>query len=366
MRVLIITNHMEGTDGWSRYSLDLANELERRHVEIVCVVSRKSRAGLSERVCLAGPMEYLCNMAMSRLDAQKMQSVINEFRPDAIHVVVEPYLSLLPFIEVPDKTRIVATMHGTYAYIPGIFRNPIKKAVSALMYLRSTKKVDKFIIVSDYTKNKIVQKPLSRIAGVLGKMVVIKNAIDFDSIKPADLLARVDGRKHVLFVGAIKPRKGIANLIRAFHLYNEKYNRKAVLDIVGSGDMSNLVTNGDVRIHGRVKADELDRLYSATDAFALLAVPNKHTFEGFGLVYLEANARGVPTLGSRDSGASDAIVHGKTGYLADDPYDIDECAWYLHKILDEKAIMPGDCIEWAKAHDVKLAVDKIISQYQII
>ncbi|MDE1966814.1 MAG: glycosyltransferase family 4 protein [Patescibacteria group bacterium] len=347
MRVLLITNHLDGTDGWSRYGLDLYNELKRRGLEVDCE-------------CFDDPMSYLCDASASKAAALRLQSAVDRFKPDIVHIVVEPLQSLLPFIELPDKVRVVATIHGTYSFTPALFRDPMKKIMASLTYWKVAKEIDRFISVSSYTKEKLHEHWLAKLSGAYGKTVVVDNAIDLSAIRSNDR----SHQKRILFVGAIKPRKGIGNLLKAFDLYARKYGPDAALDIVGSGDTSSIPIGPSIKVHGRVSDEALDRLYSTAGVFVLLAIPDRKTFEGFGLVYLEANARGVPTIGSRDSGARDAIVHGKTGYLVDDPNDPEECARYLQMILDEKAIDPDDCREWAQQHDIKIAAEKIIRLYQ--
>lgn len=68
---------------------------------------------------------------------------------------------------------------------------------------------------------------------------------------------------------------------------------------------------------GRVSNELLSRLYRRCYAFTM---PSRQ--EGFGLVYLEAMNHGKACLGCREDGAEDVIVHGETGLLIDDPFDI--------------------------------------------
>ncbi len=74
-----------------------------------------------------------------------------------------------------------------------------------------------------------------------------------------------------------------------------------------------------VRFCGKVSADELQALYGAADLFVLTSsiVPGSH--EGFGIVYLEAAASGVPSLAARLAGAVDAVEEHVSGYFVDEP-----------------------------------------------
>jgi glycosyltransferase involved in cell wall biosynthesis len=56
--------------------------------------------------------------------------------------------------------------------------------------------------------------------------------------------------------------------------------------------------------------------------------------EGFGLVLIEAAATGIPTIGSRIYGISDAVVEAETGLLFK-PGDVDELAEKIAVLIEE-------------------------------
>jgi glycosyltransferase involved in cell wall biosynthesis len=94
----------------------------------------------------------------------------------------------------------------------------------------------------------------------------------------------------------------------------------AVLAIAGDGPLRadlELRAKGmtSVRLLGPLSPNRIDDLYAAAD---VLALPS---FEGFGLVYLEAAFHGVPGIGLDTGGSLDAIIPGETGLLVppDDP-----------------------------------------------
>jgi phosphatidylinositol alpha-1,6-mannosyltransferase len=57
------------------------------------------------------------------------------------------------------------------------------------------------------------------------------------------------------------------------------------------------------------------RLYRWADLFVLPVKSSPVDVEGFGIVYLEANASGVPVLCSAAGGAVDAVVDDRTGII---------------------------------------------------
>jgi len=67
-----------------------------------------------------------------------------------------------------------------------------------------------------------------------------------------------------------------------------------------------------VRFAGRLPDDELAATLRESHA---IAVPSR--YEGFGIVYLEGMAFGLPAIASRAGGASDVVTDGETGHLVD-------------------------------------------------
>src|SRR5262249_6564884 len=75
---------------------------------------------------------------------------------------------------------------------------------------------------------------------------------------------------------------------------------------------------GLVSFAGSVADDELVEHYALGDVFVMpnRKLPNGDT-EGFGLVFLEANACGLPVIAGSDGGSRDAVQHGVNGLLVD-------------------------------------------------
>jgi phosphatidyl-myo-inositol dimannoside synthase len=132
--------------------------------------------------------------------------------------------------------------------------------------------------------------------------------------------------------------KGVDRVIEAFPQVLEKLPT-AVLRIVGEGSdrprlealARRLGVDERVRFLGAVDDAALKRLYASSD---LLALPSIQ--EGFGLVYLEAMAHGLPSVVAAGTAGSEVVEHGLTG-LAVDPDDLRELAdAMVHLLTDQE------------------------------
>jgi phosphatidylinositol alpha-1,6-mannosyltransferase len=89
------------------------------------------------------------------------------------------------------------------------------------------------------------------------------------------------------------------------------------------------------------------------------------TFEGFGIVYIEAAGYGIPCIGTNDSGAAEAIEEGVSGYKCD-PTNGDDIVAAMENILMEHTINRSACRQWAEKHTATTMVSAIESLYQTL
>ncbi|HYL80030.1 MAG TPA: glycosyltransferase family 4 protein [Candidatus Acidoferrum sp.] len=135
----------------------------------------------------------------------------------------------------------------------------------------------------------------------------------------------LQGQRVLLSVGRLQRRKGQDLVIQALPGLLADMPDLCYL-IVGTGEEDSrlrsladeLGVGSHVRFAGAVPDRELPDFYRACDVFVL---PNREEanqdIEGFGIVFLEANACGKPVVGGRSGGTSDAVVDGLTGLLVD-------------------------------------------------
>lgn len=89
---------------------------------------------------------------------------------------------------------------------------------------------------------------------------------------------------------------------------------------------------------GRVPDVDLAALYGCADVFAMLCRDRWGGVEaeGFGIVFLEAAACGLPVVAGRSGGSHEAVADGKTGYVVD-PRNLDDITSALERLVTDRA-----------------------------
>lgn len=157
--------------------------------------------------------------------------------------------------------------------------------------------------------------------------------LPYGTTVPAELPDRPppQGPLRVLFVGAVGIRKGVPWLLQAA----EALRGKVALDLAGpvEAGMDSILAETStrtVRFLGPRNRIELDGLYAAADVVCLPSLE-----EGFGLVLLEAMARGTPIVASDVSGGSELVEDGDTGMLVP-PADTEALTSALQILADDR------------------------------
>ncbi|MFN0029358.1 MAG: glycosyltransferase family 4 protein [Acidimicrobiales bacterium] len=190
-----------------------------------------------------------------------------------------------------------------------------------------------------------------RCAGVPLPIVVVPPGVDTDRFGPLDPNRRGEVRKRygldeddvvVASVSRLVPRKGMDVLIAAAAELRFRHPGVRML-IGGKGRDENrlrraiLATGAPVELVGFIPDDELSDFYGAADVFAMLCRSRWMGLEqeGFGIVFAEAAACGVPALCGRSGGAHEAVQDQVTGLVVDRPSSVREVTGALDRLLSE-------------------------------
>jgi phosphatidylinositol alpha-1,6-mannosyltransferase len=177
--------------------------------------------------------------------------------------------------------------------------------------------------------------------------VVVPPGVDTDRFRPVAEPARAATRARygldparplVLGLSRLVPRKG-------FDVVIDAVGRLAgvQLAIAGSGrDRARLERRArgrrDVHFLGRVPDADLAALYASSDVFAMCCRARWGGLEaeGFGIVFLEAAACGVPSVAGRSGGSHEAVVDSETGFVVA-PRDVAAVADAIARLCGDPA-----------------------------
>ena len=181
---------------------------------------------------------------------------------------------------------------------------------------------------------------------------LVPPGVDTGRFKPLTAAERVEARRRlglrveaptVVSVSRLVPRKGMDTLVRAAARLSAGREDLQVV-IAGRGrDRRRLTrlaarTGAPVRLAGRLRDADLAALYGCADVFAMLCRTRWGGLEqeGFGIVFLEAAAVGVPQVAGRSGGAHEAVADGETGVVLD-PATPQSAAEAIGALLDDPA-----------------------------
>lgn len=134
----------------------------------------------------------------------------------------------------------------------------------------------------------------------------------------------LDGKKVILTVARFTDGKGYPHLLRLLPQIIEKVPNLVWL-IIGDGPKKEEIVKGVqakslqnvVRFLNLIPYQELPKYYALADLFVLLTHPDEQTEEGWGTVFAEAAALGIPSVAGRAGGVEEVVDNLKTGLVVD-------------------------------------------------
>ena len=185
-------------------------------------------------------------------------------------------------------------------------------------------------------------------------VTVVPPGVDAQRFRPLDDAERKAARADlglpadaqlVVSVSRLVPRKGMDTLIDAAARLRSSHPDLVVAIAGGGRDRKRLEARAGrlgapVRFLGRVPDDQLPAAYGCGDVFAMLCRNRWAGLEqeGFGIVFVEAAACGVPAVAGDSGGAAEAVADGETGIVVRRPDDADQVADAIARLLDDDAV----------------------------
>jgi phosphatidyl-myo-inositol dimannoside synthase len=191
--------------------------------------------------------------------------------------------------------------------------------------------------------------PAAQVTHIVGRQVrgvIVPPGVDVERFRPLDDAQRRAVRERfgldttrplVLGLSRLVPRKGFDVVLDAVAGLPD-----VQLAIAGAGrDRARLErrARAGTAFLGRVPDAELSALYACADVFAMCCRERWAGLEaeGFGIVFLEAAACGVPSVAGRSGGAHEAVIDGETGFVVP-PRDVSAVRAKLHTLVADPAL----------------------------
>ncbi|RMG82473.1 MAG: glycosyltransferase family 4 protein [Bacteroidetes bacterium] len=235
----------------------------------------------------------------------------------------EGWLSLLS----PARKKIIL-VHGS-ELLP--HPNPIKNVFIRWLRQYTLRRADVIVANSQYTARLVKQIAAPR------KLIVNTPGVNLDKFRPQnreDAKKRwgVAGRFVLSTVAVVQQHKGYETVFKALKQLPESILNNLTYLIAGDGkDKAALQKKAleagvekNIRWLGFVPDEDLTGVYAASDLFVLCSttLEKKRHMEGFGMALLEAQACGIPVVGTRSGGIPDAITtHPQNALIEDGDWD---------------------------------------------
>mgnify|MGYP000849774101 CR=1 FL=1 len=288
--------------------------------------------------------------------------LINEFLKESkVQGIIADHWKSLELIKSNKKK---------YCLIHGKEINHPKESSINTRLIKVLNDTEKVIANSEYTKNLAIDKGVDK-----NKIVVINPGVNpaeelnKKSLEKVERLLKIKTPR-LITVSRFDKRKNHEKVIMALRNLKQQYP-DIIYICVGYGDEENnlkklvqeLNLSSQVMFFKDISDDLKNSLLAKSDIFVMPSIIHKTSVEGFGISYVEAAQYGVPSLGGKDGGASDAIDHNKTGLICDGN-NLDDIYSSLNSMIENKKYL--ELGKNAKDYVSKFQWEKIIEEYKKI
>ena len=254
---------------------------------------------------------------------------------------------------IHTNKKLIAILHGSEINAGGF----LSKAITNW----SMNQFDTLIAVSHFTKNLALEKNKNL------QITVINNGFALPQKDATHNDRVVKGNPVIVTVGNVTLRKGQQNVIKALPLLKETFP-EIHYHMVGIpteketfkklAESLGVVEN--ITFHNALSDEDLKKVLLQSKVFFMLSDTLKNgDVEGFGIAVLEANALGIPAIGSKNSGIVDAIQDGFSGKLVN-PHDSNEILKALTDIMSKHEDYATNAKEWSTQFSWDIIVKKYL------
>ena len=230
--------------------------------------------------------------------------------------------------------------------------------------------VDHIVANSKFTKKLAIDLGIEQ-----HRIIVINPGVDSPAEIPKKDLSKAEeilkGKKfRLITVSRFDKRKNHEKVIMAIRNLKEIYP-DIVYTCIGYGDeeenlkklVIELKLENQIFFLRDIPDDFKNALIAKSNIFIMPSIIHKKSVEGFGIAFIEAAQYGIPSIGGKDGGAADAIVHEKTGLICDGN-NLDEIYSSINTLFkDNKYLEYGKA---AKENSQNFLWENIIESYKRI
>jgi len=300
MKILFIVNDFNQIGGIEKYNKDFLNALNDAGANVFLVQLR----GIS----LIQKISFVLKVILKVL--QEKPKIIC-----CSHIAFSP---ICYFVKIIFRIEYTIALYGVEAM-----------NIKNIWEFRSVAAAKIIIAISDYTKDIV----LSQFPQIREKIFMLPSAVDgnlfYIKEKSEQLIDKyhLKGNRIILTLARLSPtdQKGQDRVLKALPEVLKEFPETKYLIVGPCSDprvdallVDDLLKNHTVLV-GPAKAEEKVDFYNLADVFVM---PSK--IEGFGIVFIESLACGVPVIASNDYGCPQGLLNGELGLLVnpDDPKDI--------------------------------------------
>ncbi len=230
--------------------------------------------------------------------------------------------------------------------------------------------VEKIIANSEFTKNLAIDCGINE-----NKIIVINPGVDPEekldkkSLDKVESLLKIKSPR-LITISRFDKRKNHEKVIMALRNLKQIYP-DIVYICIGHGEeeenikklVKELDLEAQVMFFKDISNELKNALVAKSDIFVMPSIIHKKSVEGFGISYIEAAQYSIPSIGGKDGGAADAIVHEKTGLICDGNELNEVYSSIKYLLKDKKFIEFG---KNAKINSNNFTWDKIVEKYKRI